>query len=163
MPGKSLSLKLKSSSLSSPLDIKSLSVSLSVKSLTTTLPTALKWIKLHTSNGSWLGSREPCFLALNVNSSKMAKSVDFKLDMHVRRHCQEKTPKNFFGKEASPELVDFLNYWALTANSSKMDKGMVHTVFVRCVCMHVCQAGTSCALSRWQHFSTCVMAAILKV
>ena len=73
---------------------------------------------------AWPGSRDPVhFWALNANSSKTAKGMNFKFGRRVARESPDMTLTNLSEKWAWSRSRDPVNFWALNANSSKMAKG----------------------------------------
>ena len=66
---------------------------------------------------AWSGSRDPVnFWALNTNSYKTAKDVNFKLGRCLSRDSPDMTLTNVFEKWAWFGSRDFVNFWALSAN-----------------------------------------------
>jgi len=53
----------------------------------------------------------------------MTKDTNFKFGKHASSESPVMTSENFFEKGAWPGSRDFVSFWALNANSSKMSKG----------------------------------------
>jgi len=72
----------------------------------------------------WLPSHNPInFRALNANSLKIAKDVNFKFGTQYHRDSPDMTPEIFFVGSWSVSR-DPLNFWALSANSFNMVKAL---------------------------------------